>query len=38
MEAILTQIDGQGVGILGGIRRVQELVGQGLRTEIEGGL
>jgi hypothetical protein len=38
MEAILTQIDGQGVGILGRVWRVEKLISQGLRTEIEGGL
>jgi hypothetical protein len=36
METILTKIDGQGVGILGRVWRVEKLISQGLRTEVEG--
>ena len=37
MEAILAKIDGQGVRFLGRVWRVEKLISQGLRTEIEGG-
>ena len=37
MEAILAKIDGQGVRFLGRVWRVEKLISQGLRTEVEGG-
>jgi hypothetical protein len=36
MEAILAKIDGQRVGILWRVWRVEKLISQGLRTEVEG--